>query len=151
MSFNIFDIAGSGMTAQRVKMDTISSNIANIHTTRRPDGSKGAYVKKDVAFRMLSNILGSGGEAYSVLGLLVNQFELMLEVKEMSEDTRDTQVMADTLKMNLYRVKKALSFADKFEKKKLQSILGQLYEIDRNIKTGMIEQNLALELLIGRI
>ena len=107
--------------------------------------------KKDVAFRMLSNILGSGGEAYSVLGLLVNQFELMLEVKEMSEDTRDTQVMADTLKMNLYRVKKALSFADKFEKKKLQSILGQLYEIDRNIKTGMIEQNLALELLIGRI
>ena len=53
MSFNIFDIAGSGMTAQRVKMDTISSNIANIHTTRRPDGSKGAYVKKDVAFRTL--------------------------------------------------------------------------------------------------
>ena len=53
MSFNIFDIAGSGMTAQRAKMDTIASNIANIHTTRRPDGSKGAYVKKDVAFRTL--------------------------------------------------------------------------------------------------
>ena len=53
MSFNIFDIAGSGMTAQRAKMDTIASNIANIHTTRRPDGSKGAYVKKDVSFRTI--------------------------------------------------------------------------------------------------
>ncbi len=53
MSFNIFDIAGSGMTAQRVKMDTIASNIANIHTTRKPDGSKGVYVKKDVSFRTL--------------------------------------------------------------------------------------------------
>ena len=53
MSFNIFDIAGSGMTAQRAKMDTIASNIANIHTTRRPDGSKGAYVKKDVSFRAI--------------------------------------------------------------------------------------------------
>lgn len=53
MSFNIFDIAGSGMTAQRVKMDTISSNIANIHTTRNPDGSKGVYVKKDVSFRTI--------------------------------------------------------------------------------------------------
>ena len=53
MSFNIFDIAGSGMTAQRVKMDTIASNIANIHTTRRPDGSKGVYVKKDVSFRTI--------------------------------------------------------------------------------------------------
>ena len=53
MSFNIFDIAGSGMSAQRVKMDTIASNIANIHTTRRPDGSKGVYVKKDVSFRTI--------------------------------------------------------------------------------------------------
>ena len=53
MSFNIFDIAGSGMTAQRAKMDTIASNIANIHTTRKPDGSKGAYVKKDVSFRTI--------------------------------------------------------------------------------------------------
>jgi len=53
MSFNIFDIAGSGMTAQRVKMDTIASNIANINTTRQPDGSKGVYIKKDVAFRTI--------------------------------------------------------------------------------------------------
>lgn len=53
MSFNIFDIAGSGMTAQRVKMDTIASNIANVHTTRRPDGSKGVYVKKNVSFRTI--------------------------------------------------------------------------------------------------
>ena len=53
MSFNIFDIAGSGMTAQRAKMDTIASNIANIHTTRRPDGSKGVYVKKEVSFRAI--------------------------------------------------------------------------------------------------
>ena len=53
MSFNIFDIAGSGMTAQRVKMDTIASNIANVHTTRRPDGSRGVYVKKDVSFRTI--------------------------------------------------------------------------------------------------
>ena len=41
------------MTAQRAKMDTIASNIANIHTTRRPDGSKGVYVKKDVSFRAI--------------------------------------------------------------------------------------------------
>ena len=53
MSFNIFDIAGSGMSAQRVKMDTIASNIANVNTTRNPDGSKGVYIKKDVTFRTI--------------------------------------------------------------------------------------------------
>ena len=34
---------------------------------------------------------------------------------------------------------------------KLKSILIQLYEIDRNIKTGTLEPALALELLVGRI
>ena len=38
MSFNIFDIAGSGMTAQRIKMETVASNMANINTTRQADG-----------------------------------------------------------------------------------------------------------------
>lgn len=41
------------MTAQRAKLDTIASNIANIHTTRKPDGSKGVYIKKDVSFRTI--------------------------------------------------------------------------------------------------
>ena len=53
MSFDAFDIAASGMSAQRLKMDTISSNIANINTTRNPDGSVGPYIKKDVNFRAI--------------------------------------------------------------------------------------------------
>jgi len=62
----MFDIAGSGMTAQRVKMDTIASNIANIHTTRRPDGGKGVYVKKDVSFRTIyEDSLNRGAQNFS--------------------------------------------------------------------------------------
>jgi len=51
MSFNVFDISASGMYAQRTKMDVIASNVANINTTRNPDGSKGVYVKKEVSFQ----------------------------------------------------------------------------------------------------
>ncbi len=66
MSFSVFDIAGSGMTAQRVKMDTIASNIANINTTRNPDGSKGVYIKKDVAFRsVLADSMSRGPSNFS--------------------------------------------------------------------------------------
>lgn len=53
MSFDVFDVAASGMHAQRVKMDAISSNVANINTTRRPDGTVGPYIKKDVNFRAI--------------------------------------------------------------------------------------------------
>lgn len=53
MSFDVFDVAASGMHAQRVKMDSISSNIANINTTRKPDGTIGPYIKKDVSFKAI--------------------------------------------------------------------------------------------------
>lgn len=53
MSFDVFDVAASGMNAQRIKMDAISSNIANVNTTRRPDGTVGPYIKKDVTFKAI--------------------------------------------------------------------------------------------------
>lgn len=43
-----FRISSSGMTAQRARMNTIASNIANINTTRTPEG--GPYRRKDVVF-----------------------------------------------------------------------------------------------------
>lgn len=55
MSFDVFDVAASGMHAQRVKMDAISSNIANANTTRRPDGTVGPYIKKEVTFNAIYN------------------------------------------------------------------------------------------------
>lgn len=53
MSFDVFDIAASGMHAQRLKMDAISSNVANVNTTRNPDGTVGPYIKKEIAFRAI--------------------------------------------------------------------------------------------------
>ena len=44
-------IGSSGMTAQRMRMNTISSNIANVYTTRTPEG--GAYRRKDVVLESM--------------------------------------------------------------------------------------------------
>ena len=46
--FDIFKIAASGMSAQRLRMNVISSNLANADTTRTPEG--GPYRRKDVVF-----------------------------------------------------------------------------------------------------
>lgn len=53
MSFDVFDIAASGMNAQKTKMNAISSNIANINTTRQADGTVSPYIKKDVVFKSI--------------------------------------------------------------------------------------------------
>ena len=39
-------VSASGMTAQRMRMNAISSNIANVNTTRTPEG--GPYRRKEV-------------------------------------------------------------------------------------------------------
>jgi flagellar basal-body rod protein FlgC len=40
MSFlNAFNISGSALTAQRMRMDIISQNLTNAQTTRTADGS----------------------------------------------------------------------------------------------------------------
>ena len=53
MSFlNDFDISGYGLSAQRFRINTISSNIANAHTTRTDEG--GAYKRRDVVFKAIN-------------------------------------------------------------------------------------------------
>ncbi len=47
--FTTFKIAASGLQAQRTRLDTISSNIANVDTTSTPEG--GPYRKKSVYFQ----------------------------------------------------------------------------------------------------
>lgn len=51
MSFDVFDISASGLYSQRLKMDTVASNIANLNTTRNEKGEAIPYVKKNVVFQ----------------------------------------------------------------------------------------------------
>ncbi len=47
--FDSFNIASTGLTAQRLRMDLISGNIANAGTTRTPEGD-GPYRRKRAIF-----------------------------------------------------------------------------------------------------
>lgn len=52
--FTSFDISGSGMSAQRLRTDIISQNIANVNSTNTADG--GPYRRKTVVFAEKSSI-----------------------------------------------------------------------------------------------
>ena len=67
--FNSMNISASGLTANRLRMDTISENIANVNTTRTASG--GPYQRKTVLFesiedndpfnRVFNNVFGTWG------------------------------------------------------------------------------------------
>ena len=44
----IFNIAANAMSANRLRINTIASNLANAETTRTPEG--GPYKRRDVVF-----------------------------------------------------------------------------------------------------
>ncbi len=46
---NSMNVSASGLTAQTLRMDTISENIANVNTTRTEDGTP--YKRKSVLFQ----------------------------------------------------------------------------------------------------
>jgi flagellar basal-body rod protein FlgC len=47
--FNILDMSGRAMTAQRQRAEVVTANMANAETTRTPEG--GPYVRKHVIFQ----------------------------------------------------------------------------------------------------
>lgn len=67
--FDAIEIAASGLSAQRLRIDVTAENLANAQTTRSENG--GAYQRKNVVLqeagggfgRQLAGALGGGGPA----------------------------------------------------------------------------------------
>lgn len=79
------NISGSGLTAQRLRMDVISENIANIDTTRTENG--GAYRRKMV-------VLSSNSSFKSKLIDNIKNYEAgMVEVTEIVEDESEFKLV----------------------------------------------------------
>lgn len=77
--FDSMDISASGLTAQRLRMDVISNNIANANTTRTPEG--GPYRREIVVFQekkqafSFGDILSNYSEALPGRGVRVVAIE----------------------------------------------------------------------------
>ncbi len=107
--------------------------------------------RKDEAFSVLHNIVSSGSDVFSVLGLMISHFELLTEVSELRDLGMDITGIVKETGVHEFRVKKAMRASDRFGTDKLKSVLCRLYETDTGIKQGNIDGLTALELLIGRI
>ena len=75
--FATMQISASALKAQRIRMNAISSNLANIETTRTPDG--GPYRKREVVFQ-------SSTEGFAntlAVGIASSMFSALFVVKLM--------------------------------------------------------------------
>ncbi len=72
-SFNIFDIAGSGMSAQTVRLNTTASNLANADSVSSKAGD--AYKARHPVFKAVQAGLSDNakGSQVQVVGIAQNQ------------------------------------------------------------------------------
>ena len=71
-SFRIFDIAGSGMSAQSVRLNTVASNLANAESVS--GNPQTVYRAKHPVFQaLLGNAADAAGARVGVAGITENQ------------------------------------------------------------------------------
>jgi DNA polymerase-3 subunit delta len=107
--------------------------------------------RKDEAFRLLHNMIRSGENAYRLLSTIASQMELLLCVKEMRQEGRSPVEIKAELNVHELRIKKALAFSEKFSTGELRTILMNIYHVDNKIKSGVLDAEMALEMMIAEI
>ena len=66
--FSIFNVAGSAVSAQSQRLNTVASNLANVDTVAGPDGS--AYKARHVVFQ--TELMGAAGQRDMAAGVRVS-------------------------------------------------------------------------------
>ena len=85
--FDALNISASGLTAQRLRMDVTSANLANAETTRTPEG--GAYKRQDVILQESSGYDTFAGSLAGAMGS--GEAPAGVEVAAIVDDTTPTK------------------------------------------------------------
>ena len=100
------------------------------------------------ALSYYSDLLKLRSEPLGIMGLIRDQFRLMLHVKELDSENMSIKDMASVLKMRDVRIKMALPAARRSSKIILSDGIALCAETDERIKSGLVDPRIGVETLI---
>jgi DNA polymerase-3 subunit delta len=101
------------------------------------------------ALQLLHSLFADGAAATYLLFMVGRQVRILLGVSELAAARMQPEAIAAELGQKPFVVRKALSQAGRFEREALLRLHDRLVELDHWSKTGRIEPEAALELLVG--
>ncbi|UCC64173.1 MAG: DNA polymerase III subunit delta [Anaerolineae bacterium] len=101
------------------------------------------------ASRLLHLMLDGGNDPLYLLGMIVRQFRIMIQVKDLAERGVHPNDIPSRLDMKPFVARKGLDQAARFSMSQLETIYRRLWETDLAIKTGQTEPVLALDVLVA--
>jgi DNA polymerase-3 subunit delta len=106
---------------------------------------------KKEAFYRIRKYLEKGESPLYLLSMINFQFRNILTVKDFIEKNKPYQVILKQTKLHPFVVKKSYFQAQKFTIQELKKIYQKIFQVDLDIKTGKIEPETALDLLVAEI
>jgi len=110
------------------------------------------YGDGEKALGMLRRLLEEE-EALLLFGMIIRQFRLLIQVRELMNENPglSSEEIANQMGVHPYPIKKILPQARLFTLPQLKGIYRHLSDIDQAIKTGRLDDELALDLLIASL
>jgi DNA polymerase-3 subunit delta len=104
------------------------------------------------AFKLLEEQRRLGQDSYKLFGLITWQFRILLGMRDLfdREDNLSSDQMAKKLGIHPFVAKKNLYLVKRFSLNKLKDLHRQLLDIDFKTKTGQGDQDLLVDLFVGK-
>ena len=99
----------------------------------------------------MHRLIDQGKSPLELFGMIVRQFRLMIEIKELAERGVTGQAAAERLSLHPFVADKTGKQAQAFSMAQLEAIYRHLLDIDVQIKTGLTEDVAALDLLVASL
>ena len=108
-----------------------------------------SVIGKDIknTMKLLEDLLLNKNDPLMLINLLIREYKLMYQVKELSAQTSKMDIMKK-LKLQDWQLEKILKNNYEYKKEELYNNLEKLLEMDYDIKRSRIDKKLALELFI---
>lgn len=107
--------------------------------------------RADRALATLYELLKQKEEPIKIMALIVRQLRMMMQVKELTNQSFSQQQAASQLGLHPYAVKMAAEQARQYDIAVLSNWIAEAAELDYEMKSGRVEKALGLELFIMRI
>ncbi|KPJ54714.1 hypothetical protein AMJ47_03725 [Parcubacteria bacterium DG_72] len=110
-----------------------------------------AQRKKDKALKFLQEHLEKGDSPLYLISMINYQFRNLLSVKDFIEKRKPYNIILKKSGLHPFVVKKSYSLCRQFSLKEIKKIYQNIFKIDFEIKTGKINPEAGLEMLIAEI
>jgi DNA polymerase III subunit delta len=110
-----------------------------------------ASKNKQQAITLLKNHLDAGDNPLYLLSMITYQFRNFLIIKDLLERKTPYYLIAKQSGLHPFVVQKSMKLLERFSLSTLKAIYRKIFEVDEDMKTGKMDPEVALEMLVAEL